>query len=95
MTAQHTPGPWHVGFKPGPIVYDDRRGRQVADCRDVTQSASKEAIANARLIAAAPELLEMLYTVLPSVEEADEFNKPTKKLGPVVRRLIAKIEGGK
>lgn len=40
-----------------------------------------------------PEMLEMLYTVLPSVEESDEFNKPSKKLGPIVRALIAKAEG--
>lgn len=35
----------------------------------------------------------MLYAVLPSVEEADEFNKPTRKLGPLVRALIKKAEG--
>ena len=49
--------------------------------------------ANARLIAAAPELLDMLYLALPSVEEADEFNKPTRKLGPKIRALLKKIEG--
>lgn len=49
--------------------------------------------ANARLIAVAPEMLEMLYAVLPAAEEADQFNKPDRKLGPKVRALIAKATG--
>ena len=45
------------------------------------------------LVKAAPELLAMLYAVLPAVEEADEFNKLTHKNGPKVRALIAKVDG--
>ena len=42
---------------------------------------------------AAQEMVEMLYTLLPCAEDADKFNKPTKKYAPMVRALIAKAEG--
>ena len=42
-----------------------------------------------------PELLEMLYTLLPCAEESDKFNKPSHQLAPKVKALIAKAEGGK
>jgi len=32
---KHTPGPYHVGMKPGPIIYGPR-GEQIADCRSST-----------------------------------------------------------
>lgn len=60
---QHTPGPWHIGMKPGPIVYGER-GEQVASLTtDLIYGSllpQDEAIANARLIAAAPELFAAL-----------------------------------
>ncbi len=95
MTTQnevkHTQGPWHVGMRPGPIIYG-AKGEQIADLRGHWQE-DREHVENVRLIASAPEMLEMLYTVLPAVEESDEFNKPGKKLGTIVRNLIAKAEG--
>ena len=30
--SKHTPTPWHVGLRPGPIVYGPD-GTQIADCR--------------------------------------------------------------
>lgn len=51
----HTQGPWHVGMKPGPMVYG-QKGAQVADMRE-TLLDRDEHIANVRLIAAAPDLL--------------------------------------
>jgi len=73
--TQHTPGPWkHVG---GWAVYtsNDRPLARAATefCADVSEDeewnrrsgiANQEAIANARLIAAAPELLEALRKVV-------------------------------
>lgn len=59
MSAAHTPGPWHTAayetffaVKMGP--------RSVA----IIQSLTQEAEANARLIAAAPDLLEAAELVL-------------------------------
>lgn len=52
---------------------------------------------NASLIAAAPEMLDMLYTVLPYIEEAQ--NDPAYKSGAVakitkqLKALIDKAEG--
>ena len=61
MTAersQHTPGPWHIGMNPGPLVYGPN-GEQVADLR-APMTPKDEALANLRLIVAAPELMEAL-----------------------------------
>ena len=62
MKAQHTPGPWHVGMKPGPIVYGPN-GEQVASLV-VPMLPEEENRANAHLIAAAPELLAALRDVI-------------------------------
>lgn len=58
----YTPGPWNYG--------EDQRGRKkvfAPDHREVVRamSARPERVANARLIAAAPELLEALKELLP------------------------------
>lgn len=53
-THKHTPGPWHIGMKPGPIVYGPK-GEQVA-LPEVFLLDREEGMANARFIAAAPEL---------------------------------------
>lgn len=55
--TKHTPGPWHVGMRPGPIIYGTK-GDQVADLRGFLDI--DETSANARLIAAAPCLIEAL-----------------------------------
>ena len=82
--AQHTPGPWHLGMKPGPIVYGPN-GEQVADMRRGMLHRDED-VANIQLIAAAPELLASLKLALeegkflPSIKDAFE-------------RTIAKAEG--
>lgn len=65
MTTKHTPGPWEAigNLVRAPMVQPEGlpRGIQIADCRDgYFLSHTEEAKANARLIAAAPELLEAL-----------------------------------
>jgi hypothetical protein len=61
---KYTPGPWHVGIKPGPMIYN-QYGDQIADMHDplpcIDNLVNK---ANARLIAAAPDLLEALEHVV-------------------------------
>ncbi len=56
MTTKYTPGPWHVE-SPALSIADSQR-IEVATVR--TYGDDAEALANARLIAAAPELLEAL-----------------------------------
>lgn len=64
MSAQHTPGPWSVERHPHsghPLVAGEGE-YVVADCGNgEIETASEEA--NARLIAAAPELLEALISL--------------------------------
>lgn len=101
MTTQtkttYTPGPWKVLHHTAPQHDGDRAvygpGNKLICDMNGGPNDDSETLANTRLIASAPEMLEMLYTVLPAVEEADEFNKPTHKNGPKVRALIAKAEG--
>lgn len=68
MTAAHTPGPWHVGvggnFHSNRVWTEDMR--PVAGlCSMGTAPADidPEAQANARLIAAAPELLDLARNI--------------------------------
>lgn len=56
MTAnKHTPGPWHSGFTKFSQVFAEN-GALIARCNRLTSLTNLQA--NARLIAAAPELLE-------------------------------------
>ena len=68
MTAQHTPGPWHVNTS-GVIVdvrhVVDGRERIVAriSTRDTMEKSADE-VADAQLIAEAPELLTLLQEIV-------------------------------
>lgn len=101
--AEHTPGPWEIGpecngDKPedaiGVLGSDDYI---VADVwRDVEELAIR-ADANARLIAAAPELLEALKAVIGALrQEAPGTplnNRRFDSLGAQANAAIAKAEG--
>lgn len=65
MQDKHTPGPWEAtgNFVRSPMHQPEGlpRGVQIVECRDgYFLPHTEEAKANARLIAAAPELLEAL-----------------------------------
>jgi len=60
----HTPGPWRIGNKKdvefaGAVVLESRSGNLIADC-NIFPTSEEENIANARLIAEAPNLLAAL-----------------------------------
>lgn len=55
---KHTAGPWHIGMKPGPMLYGTK-GEQIADLRQ-HWLIDEEHIANVRLMEVAPELLAAL-----------------------------------
>ncbi len=87
--SQHTPGPW---FKPGMAVVltADLEKKGIADCRTVDLT-DDEAHGNARLIAAAPELLAMLEKCVAMMKGGDFTglcNLVTK-----AEALLAKAEG--
>ena len=83
-TRKRTAGPWHVGMHPGPMVYGPQ-GEQVADC---TLDNGDHNGLNARLIAAAPDMLDTLRNV------AAHFNcvgEEDEAIAVSVRALLARV----
>ena len=66
-TPKHTPGPWHVGLKPGTMVYGPQ-GEQIVGLNVMLDS--DEVLANAKFIAAAPAMYDALQQSLVLVELA-------------------------
>ena len=60
-TPKHTPGPWHVGLKPGTMVYGPQ-GEQIVGLNVLLDS--NEVLANAKFIAAAPEMYGDIATLV-------------------------------
>ena len=66
QTAQHTPGPWQdndAGLIYGQVTGDDDEAPFICDVCDNQPDYTARERANARLIAAAPEMLEALEFV--------------------------------
>jgi hypothetical protein len=93
--SEHTPAPWHV--RTNPIRDDEPRdvvntSQLIAEVREFYSAGEREA--NARLIAAAPELLEALQWALewmpkPSYQSDPEYGYHHKD----ARDAIAKALG--
>jgi hypothetical protein len=94
--ATHTPGPWQIedctpGESTGLRFEVGTKDSVIARTTD----GWKEARANARLIAAAPEMYEVLSEVLIEYEaeaKAEGWDLPTT--GEMIREVLAKVEGG-
>jgi len=91
MNKNHTPGPW--------VYYYEKIGNQHIvwsdNSRIVSLSMNDDAESNARLIAAAPDLLEALQDLFidcMACDYNDGFN--TSPLAKKVRAAIAKATGG-
>ena len=85
MNTKHTPGPWHIGMKPGPMIYGPN-GEQVADLR-ADMVFPEETTDNARLIAAAPDLLAALELVYSNAAESAEWIRA--RIEPVIAKARA------
>jgi hypothetical protein len=90
MTTAHTPGPWHIGMKPGPMIYGSDSS-QVADLRGDLLDRG-EAQANARLIAAAPDLLAAISRAVEFMR-ANYSDEDMPDILPAARAAIAKATG--
>lgn len=98
--SAHTPGPWFVserGFSrrnPAPTVYAvDTDLRYIAYCNDFLNFGEPtDNLANARLIAAAPELLAALEQAVTSMQDSGYPN--THVVVRSARAAIAKAIGG-
>ena len=64
--VKHTPGPWHVGLKPGPMVYGPQ-GEQIVGLNVLLDS--NEVLANAKFIAAAPAMYEALKELVTYLQD--------------------------
>ena len=94
---KYTAGPWEAseGY-PSDIWHVDMPSRKysvvVSRAKEDWDMAVKEVQANAHLIAAAPELLDALETLLLSTER-DDINFRVRAM-EAAREAIAKAEGG-
>ena len=89
-----TPGPWHVQ---GRYIVPADNGPSIGSAVALKAPSLKKqpdfdavAEANARLMAAAPDMLELLYRCLPFIEDAND--DPCYKPG-TVKALELKILG--
>lgn len=94
MSTPHSPGPW-VACDPGD--YSDYDGRSVVilnDDRKIAAAIGQDdvAVANARLMAAAPELAEALKAMLDveGTESIDELRAAAAR----GRAALARARGG-
>ena len=106
-TAKHTPGPW-IATKNADVVAGNTNGL-IADAFDGLPHYETDkhiAVANARLIAAAPDLLEALKSAMDHIQMLEEGIEELRQLGATAnfcgvsfshekaRAAIAKAEGG-
>ena len=99
MEAKHTPGPWKLntdgdtGMNDSGCILDSIGHVIVTDIYGTFKNGrtTGEAEANARLIAAAPEMLEALYQALARLEAAGLEDTTTD----IIKTAIAKATGEK
>ena len=97
---KHTPGPWHAAArsaKQRQIGVYTAQGNVVAVGRAGDPIDLERRIADARLIAAAPELLEALQRLLPAYREAVKLydSNHDDVFTVAAHKAIAKATGGK
>lgn len=93
--TNHTPGPWHVvkTCDPSALWHLAICGlRSTTDTRTTTIAMIRDSEANARLIAAAPELLEALEALVVQEDWHGEDVPPESPIGKA-RAAIAKARG--
>ena len=99
MTDKHTPGPWHCGNRDNWWRIYDENGVYIAAAKDPSPAPNHKADgfdieeANARLIAAAPELLEALEYLVQSKPGTKDFEKWWSFRVAGAHAAIAKAKG--
>ena len=97
--TQHTPGPWRMGKRAYDRAIYGQQGAEVASMLDLFHTPA-ESLANARLIAAAPDLLEALsYIEAVCRAKGGSINSTVdladcREFASIARAAIAKAEGG-
>lgn len=85
--SKHTPGPWFVGFLERTICTGSENGPVLYRVNPHPRPLSE---ADARLIAAAPELLEALQAMLAVYGHDGHFHPPALAATRAARAAIAK-----
>jgi len=95
MTHTHTNSPWHLGKRAGnPAIY----GKDGTEIAEILQNLTPEWRENARLIAAAPEMLEALRGLMNQAAKdaegyAPDGSEPIWAWINDASDIIAKAEG--
>lgn len=78
MKTQHTPGPWiineHTNKNFGIDLTEGKKGKVICNVTSHYIAEHKEAQANSRLIAAAPELLDALQSITETLHQMKRDN---------------------
>lgn len=93
----HTPGPWTVDgeYVMATLGNDPGESFAIAECWDYPDMAFGEAVANARLMAAAPDMLKALQAIAAAEIQWEEgLDANIDWLKSIARHAIAEIEGG-
>ena len=94
MSAQHTPAPWFTDPNDATKVLKQFRSPKVRNetiaATNRTWMTESEKIGNARLIAAAPDLLEALQRAVDLLARYPKHDEAWRQ----ARAAIAKVEGG-
>jgi hypothetical protein len=94
MNTKHTPGPWHVGMRQAERIVYDKTGWAVANATVYHgESDRDQVLANARLIAAAPELVDACITALSVLDVVDGRHGGHAAIAAQrIRSLLQKID---
>jgi hypothetical protein len=101
-TAKHTPGPWQTSPNDERGVYASGGASLVATCHTASLPEAEQAnrmdvtAANARLIAASPDMLETLKAAMPILNAyipPDNFDGHAARALIMVRDAIKKAQG--
>ncbi len=94
MMSKHTPGPWRIiEIRGRAVILEPEQDGHVCKISEWADEYAEEQEANARLIAAAPELLEALENLVSLCEAGlnKEYNIEAELSEP--RAAIAKATG--
>lgn len=98
MNTTHTPGPWYADKIQDRTAYNifmpgyGSAGASVQHCSNATGCMGPEVEYNARLIAAAPDLLAALQTLVRAIDRLPG-NNPLDGLADEARSAIARATG--
>lgn len=89
---KHTPGPWYLNYTDGGVLYEDGN-RDKAIAPDIYGRTKEECEANARLVAAAPQLLEVCRAVINDWHSHDaNFHKKEPEYLKMARQAVAAVQ---